>query len=65
MFGFKKDKKKVRASVVLYEKGHAEVKASLFDVSKLYLACRRVLVDGGVDIQKVEELQEHVKVDEV
>jgi len=41
------------------------VKASLFDVSKLYLVCRRVLVDGGVDIQELEELQEHVKEDEV
>ena len=41
------------------------MKASLFDVSKLYLVCRRVLVDGGVDIQELEELQEHVKADEV
>lgn len=58
MFG-----KKIEAKVILYNDGHAKVKAGLFGVVKMYLACKRVLEREGVDMEKVNELMYAVHIE--
>lgn len=57
MFG-----KKIEAKVILYNDGHAKVKADLIGAAKMYLACKRVLEREGVNVEKVNELMHAVHI---
>ena len=58
MFG----KKKVEASVTLYANGECTVKGNVLGVAKMYIGCMQILLNEGIDIEKLNGLKDMAKI---